>query len=189
MKKLILVIIGLFVAYYISNIWKQNLGNGYKYVDAGYDYWQSIFSGEEEIIPIKVVEYHSNEKYILAVRVIMEIYECYEKNVITLISANSSYNDTINRKKLQYWLIDKTKKIRYISKDKSKIEQKIKTFNASLSFDNDDYKNNSYMKGVKDELNPKYKCIPTNDPLQNNIKIINLDANTTKKNYPNSKTR
>jgi len=180
MKKLILIIIGLFIVYYISSIWKQNLGNGYKYVDDGYDYWQTIFNKEEEIIPVKVIEYHSNNKYILAIRIVIEIYECYAKDVVDVTSSNSSYNDTINRKKLQYWIIDKEENIAYISEKKNNIEEKIKLLNVSLEFSNNDYKNNSYMKGVKSELNPKYKCILTNDPLQNNIKVINLDMKKNK---------
>ena len=181
MKKLIffiiIIIIGL-VSLYLNNIGEQNLGKGYKYIDNGFDYWQFIVNKDgDEVIPVKVIEYHSDDKYIVAVRIIIEIYECYVKNTIGTTSSSSVYNDTINKKRLQYWLIDKEKEIAYVSETKEKIEEKITLFSSSLSFKDKDYKDNSYMKGVKGKLNSEYKCILTNDPFEDSVllKVINLD--------------
>ena len=177
MKKLIFIVMGLFVIYYFYNIWKQDLGNGYKYVDNGYDYWQSIFNNEDEVIPVKVIEYNHNKRFIIAVRIVFEIYDCYNKNVKDLTETSVSYHDTINQKKLQYWLIDKEKEIAYVSEKKIKIEEKIKSLNVSLSFENKDYTDNIYMKGFKDKLNLEDICMLTNNPFKDNIfsSIVNMD--------------
>jgi len=174
MKKIyiLIVIFGLILMFFIT---KNSLGNGYKFNDMGFDYWQSILNDKGEVVPVKVVEYDSDDRYIISVRIIIDMYECYDKNTVKFIPENNIALPFISRKKLQYWIIDKQKSIAYISENKINIEQKIKLLNLSLEFDDKDYKDNSYMKGFKSELNPKYKCILTNDPLKNNIKIIDLD--------------
>lgn len=163
MKKVVSIFILLIVIYYVANIFNQRLGDGYKFEDKGYDYWQSIFNQKGEVVPIKVLEYHSNDEYIIAVRLVLKIYECYDKNVVELISSKSNYNDTINTKTLQYWMINKGENIAYVSKNKNTINNKIKLLNISLNFDDKNYKKESIMKGKKSQLNPDYQCILTND--------------------------
>jgi len=176
MKKIYIFIATLLVFILYLNT-KDNLGKGYKYHNLGYDYWQTIINKYGEVIPAKVVEFHSDSNYIIAVRIIVDIYECYDRNTTEFISENNVALTFISRKKLQYWLIDKIHNIAYFSENKNKVEDKINSLDLSLKFNNKDYKSNIYMRGIARHLNDKYTCILTNDPLKNKSlnSIINLD--------------
>ena len=167
MKKIYIFVVAILVFSVIYLNTKDNLGNGYKYNDLGFDYWQTIVNKRGEVIPSKVVEFHANSSYIIAVRIIIDMYECYDKNTVTFTPENNIALPFISRKKLQYWLIDKKRNIAYFSEHKNKVEKKIKDLKLSLKFDNKDYKNNSYMNGKEGKLNSEYTCILTNNPLEN----------------------
>jgi len=119
MKKIYIfvAVILIFTVMYLST--KDNLGNGYKYNDLGFDYWQTIVNKRGEVIPTKVVEFHSDSSYIIAVRIIVDIYECYDKNTVAFTPENNIALPFISRKKLQYWLIDKTHNTAYFSENKN----------------------------------------------------------------------
>jgi len=177
MKKIYIFVVVILVLTVIYLNTKDNLGDGYKYNDLGFDYWQTIVNKGGEVIPSKVVEFHSDSSYIIAVRIIIDMYECYDKNTVTFTPENNIALPFISRNKLQYWLIDKTHNIAYFSENKNKIEDKIRFLKLSLKFSNKDYKNNSYMNGKVGQLNPEYTCILTNNPLENkNLnQVVDLD--------------
>jgi len=178
--KIVYTLILLFVLNSAYHVLQKNLGNGYKLEDLGYDYWQSIVNTDGEVVPVKVVEYDSDDKYIISVRIIIELYECYAKDTTNYTSKNNIALPFLTKKKLQYWLIDKSGSIAYISKNKIRIEEKLELFNSSLRFNDKDYKDNRYMntKGIENKLNPKHTCILSNDPFKDTalVNIINLDT-------------
>jgi hypothetical protein len=181
MKKFSIFFILFTISLIVNNIYKPeikvSLGNGYSYFDAGFDCWQSISKDGDEIIPVKVVEYKYDNRYIIAVRVVVELYKCYKQNVTIKTAKNIVAFPVVPKHQLQYWFIDKSRKIAYFSMHKEKINKIIKKNASKLAFSNHDYLQDIYMRLKTSDPNNEFECKLTNSPLQNNksIHIIDMD--------------
>jgi len=172
---LLFVFLSAFRALYPQST--HDLGGGYFYTDMGYDFWQYIGRKDGEVVPVQVVEHESDSRYIIAVRVVIDLYKCYDKQATKLTPEHNIALPFISRKQLQYWLIDKQKNIAYFSRNRLRIEKTMRAKNVLLLFSHDDYQNNHYLSGEENALPAEYKCIMTNDPHNNKrvSTVIDLD--------------
>lgn len=142
----------------------KDLGRGYEYIDYGFAYWQFIDNEIGGVVPVKVVEFKFDEKYIIAVRVIVELYECYPSGTVEFNSANSSYNYTFYGNAIEYWIIDKTRNIAFMSQNIKKVEERLSSLDTSLTFRHKSYKKYIEQNLKDDETSQNDICI-----LDNNI--------------------
>lgn len=183
MKKipLIKITIFMFLAYSIYKFifprTTEDLGAGYIYSSHPDDTGQYIVKNKNYIVPEEVAYYDFDDDFIIATRIIVNIYRCCHNDLSKCEGSNFIMFNFINLKKLEYWIIDKKENIAYVSLDKHLIELKLQDFDSDLKFNNDTYSDDNAMIMQSSE-NPSDKiCVLENDPSKNNIlkKIIDLD--------------
>ncbi len=105
---------------------KNNLGDDYYYAESDIkNKW--ILKNNWTIVPRTVIEYSVDNKYIIAVRIVTNEYNCGNEK-------EGVYNYGESTDRLEYWLVDKKKKIVYYSLFKDKITQKLQSSNSRLIF-------------------------------------------------------
>ena len=175
MKKVPLMKITIFI-FLIYSIYKvifptttKDLGNGYVYYDNADGLRQYITNSKKDIVPEKVVDFDFDDDFIIATRIIVNIYRCCTKDIVECKGMNVVMFNPIYLKKLEYWLIDKKENIAYVSLNKHTIESKLQDFHSDLKFNNDTYSNDNAMIMQSDENPSDNICILENDPSKNNI--------------------
>ncbi len=180
MKKILLIIVTVFILLvysvykFISPQSKTDLGNGYNYSSEA-DGWQQYITHEQNyVVPEKVVYFDYDDNFIIAKRIVINLYRCCNKSVAECKGKNIISFNSIYLKKLEYWLVNKKENLAYTSLNKRKIELKLQDFNSKLKFNNKTYIDDTAMI-IGSSENPSDKmCIIENNPSKN-IKIIDLD--------------
>lgn len=180
MKKILLIKITIFMLLvysiykFISPQSKTDLGEGYIYSSETDGWQQYITHNQNYVVPEKVVDFDYDDNFIIATRIIINLYRCCNKSVTECKGENIISFNSIYLKKLEYWIINKKENLAYTSLDRDKIELKLQDLHSKLKFENKTYINDTAMVIVSSE-NPSDKmCILENNPLHN-MKIIDLD--------------
>jgi hypothetical protein len=127
MVKVFKILVGAIITGVIlSALWlfsspKTDLGRGYSFYDLGIHYWQSIYHGDHEVIPIRIVDYAWDERYILLQRDVVKLYGCPD------------HEATVFTGTMEYWIVDKNTDIAYVSSNKEKIHDKLKILHSNLT--------------------------------------------------------
>lgn len=165
MKEIIYFLFLLVVVFFGYNHFSSQLGDKYYFHDMGHDSWQTIKYDKIEVVPQTVVEYDSDNRFIIATRIVVELYNCYPKNTKDFNPKNSIASVVHYKHIIEYWLIDKKNKKAYISNNKEKIENKLIQLESKLAFKDKNY--NEYTEMTIKDRTELESCIIENAPEKN----------------------